>query len=536
MFGAWFVALLAFALETQAFQGSTGIGGSQPRAFALQTRVCSPALVRGTNDDADTPSDGLKIGVVGAGPSGLLLSHLLLRETSHSITLVDGRSDPRTNQLEGRAYALGIGIRGRTAIRSVDEALWEAVKSKGYESERFKLHIGLPFRNKDLVVPLRSDSEGPSAVEPSLLIYQSELCRALLEELQVRDYSNETNLRIQFDTKVVSCDFETMTIQTTTSTDSPSTTIGPFDLIIGCDGVNSCVRSSIDEIFPGFETTKERLPGFFKVVRLDRPVGQILPDGSEPYDTKAVSLLIPSGAFIEPTGNDGSCCILFSGREVGGDASTLPLYLRERQNTTAVIESLQQKFPLWREDSFEPIAKQLVTQDVSSNSAYSVTCNTYHYKDKAVLVGDAAHATGGVSGQGVNSALIDAQVLADCLYQKDRTLLEDATLEYSSLQLPQGKALYDLSFGPKPSGAKKKLLWGLKNAGDALFGGRFGIGELPLQTRLSSEMTSFADIRRERDYFYRDDEDANNDMPSPSFPSDEEFRERLRALHSDGKK
>ena len=46
----------------------------------------------------------------------------------------------------------------------------------------------------------------------------------------------------------------------------------------------------------------------------------------------------------------------------------------------------------------------------------------------------------------------------------------------------------------------------IKEDKDALFRGKIlGIGELPLQTRLSSELTSFADIRRERDEFYIND-------------------------------
>eukprot|EP00536_Pseudo-nitzschia_multiseries_P008527 jgi/Psemu1/305769/fgenesh1_kg.217_\ len=189
------------------------------------------------------------------------------------------------------------------------------------------------------------------------------------------------------------------------------------------------------------------------------------------------------------------------------------------------MEALRQTFPLWKEDCLGDIANQLMAQDLASNSVYSVTCNTYHFQDKAALVGDAAHATGGVSGQGLNSALIDAVVLGDSLVQKYD--LGETLFEYSCSQLPQGKALYDLSFGPKPKDAKKKLLWALYNARDALFQGRFGIGKKPLQTRLSSELTSFADIRRERDYFYRDGEDE-----SSSFPSDDVFRAQLKKLHA----
>ena len=86
----------------------------------------------------------------------------------------EGRADPRSSDaLEGRAYALGLGLRGRTAIRSCDEGLWQSVKGAGFGSDRFTIH--LPFGAIDLRKP------DPKR-EPSVLIYQTALCGALLDE------------------------------------------------------------------------------------------------------------------------------------------------------------------------------------------------------------------------------------------------------------------------------------------------------------------------------------------------------------------
>merc|ERR1712238_400863 len=126
-----------------------------------------------------------------------------------------------------------------------------------------------------------------------------------------------------------------------------------------------------------------------------------------------------------------------------------------------------------------------------------------------------------------------------------------ALLEYSVRQVPEGQALYDLSFGPKPQGFIPKCRWIFKNIQDAVFRGRvfklFGIqvqvGEMPLQTRLSSELTPFAEIRREREEFYCSTSTStntnttsttttnNNKNNHLSFPSDQEFREQLSMLH-----
>jgi kynurenine 3-monooxygenase len=436
----------------------------------------------------------LNVAVVGGGPSGLLLAHLLLLDKNTKVSLFEGREDPRVKDTEQRAYALGIGIRGRSSIREVDEELWQAIKRRGFESERFQLHVG------GFVIPLRSEKDGGDGVEPSLLAFQSELCAGLAEELE-RRHINSGRLSLEFGTKVKACDLEAMEVVIERD-DSMLETKG-FDLLVGCDGINSPVRSAIKKSFPAFESTKEQLPGEFKVVRLDTVPPKV--------DPSSVSLILPrqgsSGAFVEPTG-DG-CCILFSGK---GDTPIL----RETENITAVVEALEGAFPQW-EGFHETIAAKIISQP-TTGTASSVVCNIYNFGEKAALAGDAAHATGGVSGQGVNSALVDSVVLAKCI-RENREDLAQGLLEYSCLQVPEGKALYDLSFGPKPKGLKG-IQWAFRNARDTLFRGRWGIGRPPLQTQLTTDLTSFSDIRRERDMYY--------DEP---FPSDEDFRATLAALH-----
>lgn len=441
---------------------------------------------------AQTP---LNVAVVGGGPSGLLLTHLLLLDENIKVTVLERRDDPRKEGTEQRAYALGIGIRGRTAIRQVDEDLWQAVKRRGYESERFQLHIG------KFVIPLRTEKDGGEGVEPSLLTFQSELCAGLADELE-RRHAKSGRLQLQYGARAASCDLDTMTISLEDGSLVPG---GKFDLIVGCDGVNSIVRAAMEKAFPAFESTREQLPGEFKVVRLNNVPPTV--------DPTSVSLILPkkgsSGAFVEPTGDDGSCCILFSGR------GETPI-LRETKNITAVVEALEGAFPQW--DGFhEIIAEKLVAQNITG-TAFSVVCNIYNYGGKAALAGDAAHATGGVSGQGVNSALADSVVLAKSI-MGNRNDLAKGLFEYSCSQIPEGKALYDLSFGPKPKGFRR-LEWTLRSARDSLFRGRWGIGRPPLQTQLTTDLTPFADVRRERDKYY--------DSP---FPSADDFRAELSALH-----
>lgn len=94
----------------------------------------------------------------------------------NQIDIYEYRSDPRdvTRRSSGRgAYALGLGIRGQTAIRAVDNELLTAVKSRGLECEGFRLHL-----TSNINVKLRDEKD--SSV-PSILIYQTDLCSALLK-------------------------------------------------------------------------------------------------------------------------------------------------------------------------------------------------------------------------------------------------------------------------------------------------------------------------------------------------------------------
>ena len=452
-------------------------------------------------DAVDNNKTKLHIAVVGGGPSGLLLTHLLLlpNDDDITVTLLEGREDPRLlggSSLEQRAYALGLGIRGRTAIRQVDEGLWQTVKERGFESQRFQLHIA------GFVIPLRSEKDtADETLEPSLIIYQSELCAGLTNELE-RRHGTSGRLRMKHGTRVSRCDLKDMKI---TNDNGGAISEEQYDLIIGCVGVNSVVRAAMQDSFPAFQSTKEKLPGEFKVVRLDK-----VPQGVDPT---SVSLILPKkgsvGAFVEPTGKDGSCCILFSGR------GETPI-LRETSNATAVVEVLAAAFPQW-EGFHERIATDLMRQS-TTGTASSVVCNIYNFGSKAALAGDACHATGGVSGQGVNSALADSVVLAKCILE-NRNNVAAGLLEYSCLQVPEGKALYDLSFGPNPKGIQG-VLWAARSARDTLFRGRLGIGRPPLQTRLTTDLTAFSDIRREIDKYYDD-----------PLPSSSEWRQTLTSIH-----
>lgn len=432
----------------------------------------------------------LSVAIIGAGPGGLLLAHQLAQSGAKQIHVYEQRSRYTTDS--SRAYALGVGIRGRTALQRAN--LWDrVVKPIGYESDRFVLHAA------GIQLKLRDKNTSP---EPSLLLYQSDICRVLADALEKEHASA---VQLNFDCGVTQIDLHSNAIFTS------DTTKRYYDLIVGCDGVNSIVRKSMQDFLgPVFQSDQTLLPGVFKVARL--------PQMPPKLDPNAVQLLLPTSAsvtaFCEPV-IDGACCLLVA----GNDETDVLLKNYEDPNDFETIKSIQaaltERFPKLESSSLNSAAQQLAA--AKQGKASKVTCNLYHGKTTC-LVGDAAHATGGVSGQGLNSALTDTTALVESLCENYNanakvSSLEAALLQYSQIAVPEGKALYDLSFEGRGN------VFTLVR--DFVFQGRFGIGQPLLQTQLTTSLEPFADIRRERQNYFDE-----------KFPSPEEWKIRIESLVS----
>lgn len=92
-----------------------------------------------------------------------------------------------------------------------------------------------------------------------------------------------------------------------------------------------------------------------------------------------------------------------------------------------------------------PVVLKLIATDFQGKGCFQVS-GMVRYHDgpgNAVLIGDAAHSTGGSLGQGANSALLDVLALDAALNENPDNILAAVTT-YSERQLPEGEALLDL--------------------------------------------------------------------------------------------
>jgi kynurenine 3-monooxygenase len=76
-----------------------------------------------------------------------------------------------------------------------------------------------------------------------------------------------------------------------------------------------------------------------------------------------------------------------------------------------------------------------------TGSLLTVKCFPWHYQNKAVLLGDAAHAIVPFYGQGMNAAFEDCVTLAECLKRNQTNPLE----EYASIRKPNTDAIAEMA-------------------------------------------------------------------------------------------
>eukprot|EP01031_Cornospumella_fuschlensis_P031746 gene31746-38372_t len=125
-----------------------------------------------------------------------------------------------------------------------------------------------------------------------------------------------------------------------------------------------------------------------------------------------------------------------------------------------------------------------------------VRCNQYHYQGEAggsaLLLGDAAHCTGGTLGQGANSALQDVVMLDQVLDEVGKDLRALPSL-FTQRAHPEGEALYSLlQLPPRGWG---RLRYELAQAW------RRARGQQSTQQLLSQSLTPFSQISRQNNYW-----------------------------------
>ena len=327
-----------------------------------------------------------KFNIVGAGLGGALMA-TYLGKAGYDVELYEQRPDQRKiGAFGGKSINLAVSARG---IHALDEI---GIAEKVLES-------AIPMRGRVIHSPSGGLSFQPYDKDPARCI--NSISRAGLN-MALLDAAEQAGVRVHFDAKCVEADINAPAV-TIQNGEAGETTTATSGILIGADGAFSAVRRSMQRL-DRFDYRQDYLAHGYKELVI--PSG---PNGAFQLEKNALHIW-PRQSFMMialPNADATFTCTLFWPFEG-------PLSFDALETPDDIRRFFEREFP----DAF-PLMPTLV-EDYQNNpvgSLVTVRCGPWHYRDKAVLLGDAAHAIVPFYGQGMNASFEDCSALNACIAQ-----------------------------------------------------------------------------------------------------------------------
>ena len=352
--------------------------------------------------------------LIGAGLTGPLLA-TYLAQRGHSVEIYECRPDMRKESISaGRSINLALSARGNHALKEV--GLYDKIKLNTIPMKGRMIH----------------DLDGSTHLQPygqkeNEVIFS--VSRAQLN-MELMTWAEETgNVTIRFNHQLISADLEQNKLMFQLS-DSLEELELSFNRVIGCDGSASILRKSIVEKAD--------------VQYVKKPLGHGYKELTIPPLESGEFQIEPNVLHIWPRGNymlialpNNDCsftCTLFF--PMAGATS-----FKTVKTEKDILDLFQSQFP----DAIKLMST--LVEDFQSNPTgdlASVYCKPWHFGDKALLIGDAAHAVVPFFGQGMNASFQDCSALAQLMDQieNDWPAIFNA---FSSTQVKNGHAIADMA-------------------------------------------------------------------------------------------
>jgi kynurenine 3-monooxygenase len=370
------------------------------------------------------------VAIIGAGPSGVLLAHYLLRRGDrYKVDIYERRSDPQTIVFSSsRTFPISLTLRGINALSNI-EGLVEIVKGMSIESAGSVLH---QTNGKTRFTPRRN---------PIFILDRTQLAIALLQKLT--ETYDQSRLNLYFNHQCTKVDFASKTA-TFDKNQTEEITIN-YDLLIGADGAKSIVREKFlsTELF---ELEQKYIPTDYKSI--------FLPNSVETSTNELKSGYVHAWRLKDGTG-------VLMVHQLDGSMSGVITFPRDRNSVVTlataaeVLQFFRQYFPEIGQIMSESEATEFLNRPVSS--ILTITCSHYHYEDSVLLIGDAAHAMSPSLGQGCNSAMEDAAII-DKLLNEYSDNIAVAIAKFSERRKSDAHAVVELSDNVFPSFNQKLIV------------------------------------------------------------------------------
>ncbi|MGE3180701.1 MAG: FAD-dependent oxidoreductase [Phycisphaerae bacterium] len=327
------------------------------------------------------------ITIIGAGLGGALMA-CYFAKAGYPVEVFERRPDPRSGKIVGgRSINLALSQRGLHALREV--GLAEPV-----------LKLAIPMPGRMIHSPSGQLSYQPYDKDPDRAILS--VSRGGLNQLLVETAEALPNVTVRFGQRCIDVDLDAPRA-TLEDIDSHELTQTTGRIIIGADGAFSAVRSRLQRE-DRFDYQQQYLEHGYKELHIpaaDAGGFRIEPNALHIWPRESymmIALPNPDGSFT------CTCFWPFRGPH-GFEQLQTPEQIRayfEKHFADAVPH-----MPTLVEDFQQNPTSSLVT----------VRCGPWNYRDKVVLLGDAAHAVVPFYGQGMNCAFEDCTILNECVAQ-----------------------------------------------------------------------------------------------------------------------
>ncbi|KAA8497864.1 Kynurenine 3-monooxygenase [Porphyridium purpureum] len=362
-----------------------------------------------------------EIVIVGAGLAGSLLALMLAQRGKH-VRVFEYRDDPRRaagGKERARSINLALSTRGLTAL------------NKAGLEERLR-EIGVPMHGRCLhsVAGTTELQRYGQQGQYLLSVSRSRLNEVLIDA--AAQYGDHVS--ISFGQKCETADLDTGTLEfgARSGTKAARTRVQAKH-IIGADGSFSRVRGAMQKK-DRFNFQQSYLPAGYK--ELSIPPG---PQGEYQMEPHALHIW-PRHKFmlIALPNLDGSfTCTLFMDFEGPQSFAALKTEQDVEAFFRAHFKDALPLMPTLVEDFFANPTPSLVT----------IRCDPFHHMDRALLIGDAAHAIVPFFGQGINAGFEDVRILTELMDSHEANAGFDEALfrSYTAARKENADAIADLA-------------------------------------------------------------------------------------------